>query len=66
MVSTCTLIAFKRNELNLFWTGNFYDEILLDPFKNELDKKSVKLISFFNIGVSQDLRKKYALNSGVE
>ncbi|CAD8091589.1 unnamed protein product [Paramecium primaurelia] len=66
MVSACTLIAFRRNELNLFWSGNFYDEILLDPFKNELDKKSVKLISFFNIGVSQDLKKKYALNSGAE
>ena len=52
MITACTLIAFKRNELNLFWTGNFYDEILLDPFKNELDKKSVKLISFFNVGVS--------------
>ncbi|CAK87808.1 unnamed protein product (macronuclear) [Paramecium tetraurelia] len=66
MISACTLIAFKRNELNLFWSGNFYDEILLDPFKNEMDKKSVKLISFFNIGVSQDLKKKYALNSGAE
>ncbi|CAD8114468.1 unnamed protein product [Paramecium sonneborni] len=66
MVLTCTLIAFRRNELNLFWTGNFYDEILLNPFKNEMDKKSIKLISFFNIGVSQELKKKYALNSGVE
>ncbi|CAD8147854.1 unnamed protein product [Paramecium pentaurelia] len=55
MVSTCSLIAFIRNEINLFWTGNFYDEILLDPFKNELDKKSVKLIRFFNIGTEQSV-----------
>lgn len=33
MVSTCSLIAFIRNEIKLFWTGNFYNEILLDLFK---------------------------------
>lgn len=57
MICTCTLIAFTRNEVNLFWSGKFYDEILENPFKNEMDKKSVKIIHFLNIGVSKDLRK---------
>jgi hypothetical protein len=63
MILFCTLIAFRRNELNLFWTGDYYDEILYDPFKNELDKKSIKVISFFNMGVSKEVIKKYAVNS---
>lgn len=57
MICTCTLIAFTRNEVNLFWSGKFYDEILENPFKNEMDKKSVKVLHFWNIGVSKDLRK---------
>lgn len=53
MILICTFIAFWRNELKRFWSGDFYDEILYDPFKNEMDKKSVKVVSFFNIGVSK-------------
>lgn len=52
MICTCSLIAFNRNEFNLFWSGKFYDEILENPFKNEMDKKSVKVLSFFGIGMS--------------
>lgn len=49
IVSSCTLISYTRNELNLLWSGEFYDEILLNPFKNELDKGSVKVVNFFGL-----------------
>jgi len=53
MVLVCTLISYNRNEFNLFWSGQFYDEILENPFKNELDKASIKVINLFGIGQSR-------------
>lgn len=35
MVSLCALLAYKRGEVQCFWTGVFFDEILLDPYKHD-------------------------------
>lgn len=35
MVAPCAIAAYKRGEIQTFWSGVFYDEILLDPFKND-------------------------------
>jgi hypothetical protein len=46
MLGFCAVFAYKRNEISTFWTGFFYDEILLFQhknrnFKNDDDKSSV-------------------------
>jgi hypothetical protein len=40
MLGLCALCAYQRNELNPFWTGFFYDEILLFQHKNDLENAS--------------------------
>jgi hypothetical protein len=36
MILSTTLVAVQRNEFNIFFSGNFYDEVLMDPFKNDI------------------------------
>lgn len=38
MILLSSYFAWRRHEINTFWTGQFYDSILLEPFKNELDE----------------------------
>ena len=34
MMTLCGFFAWRRRELKSFWSGMFYDRILLEPFKN--------------------------------
>ena len=45
MISVTILVAYARNELNVFWSGLFFDELLLNPFKGETDP--IRVIDLF-------------------
>lgn len=35
MMGMSAYFAWRRGELKSLWTGKFYDQILLEPFKND-------------------------------
>jgi hypothetical protein len=43
MMSMTILLAYRRNEFRALWSGYFFDEILIDPFKgmNEIQEDSI-------------------------
>ena len=45
MISVTILVAYARNELNVFWSGLFFDELLLNPFKGETDP--IRVVDIF-------------------
>ncbi|CAD8123266.1 unnamed protein product [Paramecium sonneborni] len=58
MILTTTLVAIQRNEFNIFYTGNFYDQILMDPFKNDILLQEPTTLEMFGLGNNTQVIKK--------
>ncbi|CAD8121393.1 unnamed protein product [Paramecium sonneborni] len=58
MILTTTLVAVQRNEFNIFYSGNFYDQILMDPFKNDVALQEPTTLEMFGLGATTQVIKK--------
>ncbi|CAD8157756.1 unnamed protein product [Paramecium octaurelia] len=61
MVLTTALVAVQRNEFNIFYSGNFYDQILMDPFKNDIALQEPTTVEMFGLGTTTQVINKDAV-----
>ncbi|CAD8102914.1 unnamed protein product [Paramecium sonneborni] len=38
-IGICAIIAFQRNEIKIMWNGDFYDQVLLNPWRHQIEPK---------------------------
>jgi hypothetical protein len=46
MIAFTSGIAYKRHEISQFWTGLFYDELLLSPFGQQPQEDLIEINLF--------------------
>ncbi|CAK66095.1 unnamed protein product (macronuclear) [Paramecium tetraurelia] len=58
MILATSLVAVQRNEFNIFYSGNFYDQILMDPFKNDIALQEPTTLEMFGLGATTQVIKR--------
>ncbi|CAD8130394.1 unnamed protein product [Paramecium sonneborni] len=48
-IGISAIIAFQRNEIKIMWNGEFYDHVLLNPWRNQIGERRS------NIGINPEI-----------